>query len=65
MIVSPKISKLLQNTDDVYGLVVAVAKRSRDVAEEATANHVELNDKAINIAIGEFADNRLQVVLGE
>lgn len=61
----PEISQLITEADSVYALVVAVAKRSRDVAQEAQENDEELYDKPINVAIDEFASHKFTVVEGK
>ncbi len=60
----PGIGQLLNESDSVYSLVVAIARRSRDISAEAQERHEKLADKAVNIAIDEFAEHRLRVVNG-
>lgn len=60
----PEIGKLLDECDSAYSLVIAVAKRSRDIADEALEEKIHLEDKAVNIAIDEFGANKLRVVEG-
>ncbi len=61
MMLKPEISKLLEETKSPYRLVVAVAKRSRDISEEALEEKRSLDDKAVNIAIDEFCAKRVKV----
>lgn len=58
----PQISQLLNENENPYALVVAIAKRSRDIAEEASEGKIDLYDKPLNIAIDEFGDHRFKVV---
>ncbi len=58
----PEIGQLLNECDSSYSLVVAIAKRSRDIAENALERHNILEDKAVNIAIDEFAAHQLRIV---
>ncbi len=58
----PEIAKLLEQSESSYSLVVAVAKRSRDVAAQAEEAKEELYDKPINVAIDEFGSNKLKIV---
>ncbi len=58
----PEIAKLLEQCESSYSLVVAVAKRSRDVAAQAEEAKEELYDKPINVAIDEFGTNKLKIV---
>ena len=59
-----EIAQLLNECESVYSLVIAIAKRSRDVANDALEDKVILNDKPVNIAIDEFGSHRLKVVEG-
>ena len=58
----PEIGQLINENDAVYGLVVAVAKRARDIADKAEEEHLDLADKPINIAIDEFGDHKLKLI---
>ncbi len=58
----PEIGQLLEECDSPYSVVIAVAKRARDLAEQAEENNIELKDKPLNIAIEEFGAHRAKVV---
>ena len=58
----PQIAQLLNECKSPYSLVVAIAKRSRDIAEDALEKKIVLEDKPVNIAIDEFGAHRLRVV---
>ena len=60
----PEIGQLLEECESVYSLVIAVAKRSRDIANEALLDKVVLHDRPVNIAIDEFGEHKLRVVEG-
>lgn len=60
----PEISQLIEENDSTYSLVVAVAKRSRDLAQRAQEHEIELYDKPVNVAIDEFGQHKLRVVEG-
>lgn len=60
---NPGIAQLISEADSVYSLVVAVARRSRDIAQEALEDGIELDDKPLNIAIDEFSQHRCRVRL--
>ncbi|MDO4566329.1 MAG: DNA-directed RNA polymerase subunit omega [Oscillospiraceae bacterium] len=62
MMIKPEITKLINDCDSVYSLVIAVAKRSRDLAAEAEEGRVRLYDKPVNVAIDEFSSHKLKVV---
>ena len=60
----PEIGQLLNDCESVYSLVIAIAKRSRDVANDALEDKIVLQDKPVNIAIDEFGSHKLKVVEG-
>lgn len=57
----PQIAQLISENESTYALVVAIAKRSREIAGEAESGGYELYDKPLNIAIDEFGDHRYKV----
>ena len=57
-----EIADLITESDSVYALVVAVAKRSRDLAQQAQETGEELEEKPVSMAIDEFAQHKLRVV---
>ena len=59
----PPISELLTHIDSRYLLVNAVAKRARQISEEAEANHVSLPEKLVTLAIREVADGKLSATM--
>ena len=48
--VNPEIAKLLESAESPYSLVIAIAKRSRDIGIEAVESRIEMEEKPINIA---------------
>jgi DNA-directed RNA polymerase subunit omega len=63
-LLKPEIGQLLEACESSYSLVIAIAKRSRDIANDALDNKIILNDKPVNIAIEEFGAHKLRVVEG-
>ena len=61
----PSINKLLESTDSRYSLVIAVAKRARQISDEAEQNHYILNEKPVKLAINDIANHRVKVVVHE
>ena len=55
----PPIADLLENVDGRYLLVNVVAKRARQIAEEANAFGEELAEKPVTLAIREVAEGKL------
>ncbi len=61
----PPIADLLENVDSRYLLVNVVAKRAREISEEAEANHISLTEKPVTLAIQEVADGKLAATMKE
>lgn len=55
----PPIADLLDKVDGRYLLVNVVAKRARQIAEEANEFGEELPEKPVTLAIREVADGKL------
>ncbi|MEG0833276.1 MAG: DNA-directed RNA polymerase subunit omega [Oscillospiraceae bacterium] len=58
----PEIGQLLDECDSTYSLVIAIAKRSRDLVAQAQEDKIILRDKPVNIAIDEFGAHKMRVV---
>ena len=58
----PEIGKLLEETDSPYSLVIAVAKRARDIVSEQEASGKKSDEKPVTTAIIEFGEHRYKVV---
>jgi len=61
----PSITRLLESTKSRYSLVIAVAKRARQIADEADINSDVLDDKPVKLAINDIAENKVNVVINE
>ena len=55
----PPIADMLDKVDSRYLLVNVVAKRARQIAEEANEFGEELEEKPVTLAIREVADGKL------
>lgn len=56
MMLYPSVGELIEGEKKCrYSLVVAVAKRARDIAHQAEADGEKLEEKAITLAIESFA----------
>jgi DNA-directed RNA polymerase subunit omega len=55
------IGQLLTENDSSYSLVIAVAKRARDIVKKAEETGKSLNDKPVSLAIDEFGAHRFKV----
>ena len=59
MMLYPAMSKLNSYIPSRYMLVNVVARRARQIAEEAEANGEHLDEKPVTLAIHEVADGKL------
>jgi len=59
MMLYPAMSKLNAYIPNRYMLVNVVARRARQIAEEADANGTRLDEKPVTLAIHEVADGKL------
>ena len=51
---APKDIEILQGKNSRYAVVIGVAKRARQIAEEAEANKEILVEKTVSLAINDF-----------
>ena len=61
----PPIANLLEQVDGRYLLVNVVAKRAREIAQDANDNDVNLPEKPVTMAIKEVARGELSASLKE
>lgn len=52
------LKKMLKNCNSRYSLVVGVAKRAREIRDEAVKNEVLLDEKSVSTAINEIYDGK-------
>ncbi|MBE6883119.1 MAG: DNA-directed RNA polymerase subunit omega [Ruminococcaceae bacterium] len=58
----PSMSQILKEGESYYSLVVAVAKRAREIAEEAENNNVILIEKPVQLAVEDFANGKCKLI---
>lgn len=58
----PAVSQLITKNESYYSLVVAVAKRARQIADELYANSQVLEEKPVKTAVEEFASGKCRLV---
>lgn len=58
----PAAIEILKGDESYYSLVVAVAKRARDIAEEAETSGTILIEKPVQLAVEQFADGRYKLI---
>lgn len=59
---NPDLREVLKNHTSRYSLVIAAAKRAREISEEAEENHEIMTEKPVSIAISEIIDGKYVVV---
>lgn len=58
----PEISKLMRNMPSRYSLVIAAAKRARQLAQDGATPMVgEMSDKYVSMAVGEIAEGAIYI----
>ena len=58
----PSVPELLKPGQSYYSLVVAVAKRAREIAQEADENNIILIEKPVKLAVDDFAKGRYKLI---
>ncbi len=60
MMLYPTMPELLKNVESRYMLVNVIAKRAREIAQDAEDEGEQLDDKPVTLAIREIADGKLK-----
>lgn len=58
----PAVTEILKNGESCYSLVLAVAKRARNIAEEAVEKEIVLDEKPVKTAVDEFANDEYEFI---
>ena len=58
----PAAIQILKNNESYYSLVVAVAKRAREITDEASKNEKVLEEKPVKTAVDEFAAGEYKII---
>lgn len=58
----PAICQILKNNESYYSLVIAVAKRARQITDEAFENEKSLDEKPVKTAVDEFAGGEYKII---
>jgi len=61
----PSIPELLKSGQSYYSLVIAVAKRAREIAENADVNKEILLEKPVKLAVEDFAKGKYKLIESE
>ena len=57
----PAMSQIIKKDDSYYRFVGAVAKRAREIAEEAEEEKIPLEEKPVKLAVEEFAAGKYKM----
>jgi DNA-directed RNA polymerase subunit omega len=62
---NPDLRELLKNNTSRYSLVIAVAKRAREIATDLYEQNMVLPEKPVKTAVEEFACGKYRIVEAE
>ena len=65
MMLYPAMNKLTANVPNRYLLVNVVARRARQIAQEAEDNNDKMDIKPVTLAINEVADGQISVAASD
>jgi DNA-directed RNA polymerase subunit omega len=57
----PAVNQLIAPTDSTYSLVVGVAKRAREIADELCSEGKILEEKPVKTSVEEFANGKYRI----
>ncbi len=58
----PAMTQMITKNESCYSLVIGVAKRAREIAEELYENNMTLEEKPVKTAVDEFARGEYKIV---
>jgi DNA-directed RNA polymerase subunit omega len=58
----PAAIQILKNNESYYSLVVGVAKRARQITEDAYENETTLDERPVKKAVDEFAAGEYKII---
>ncbi len=58
----PAVNQIISKNESCYSLVIAVAKRARDIADELFENEMMLEEKPVKTAVEEIASGKQKIV---
>ena len=58
----PAITQMITKNESCYSLVIGVAKRAREIADELYRNEQPLEEKPVKTAVDEFARGEYKIV---
>lgn len=58
----PAVNQIISKNESCYSLVIAVAKRAREISDELVANEQTLEEKPVKTAVEELASGKWKIV---
>ncbi|MDE5558815.1 MAG: DNA-directed RNA polymerase subunit omega [Ruminococcus sp.] len=58
----PAVNQIISKNESCYSLVIAVAKRAREISEELCKNDLTLEEKPVKTAVEEIASGKCKIV---
>lgn len=61
----PAVNQIITKNESCYSLVIAVAKRAREIAEDLCENNEILEEKPVKTAVEEIASGKYKILSAE
>jgi len=58
----PAVNQIISKNESCYSLVIAVAKRAREISEELLKNEQTLEEKPVKTAVEEIASGKYRII---
>lgn len=58
----PAVNQIISKNESCYSLVIAVAKRAREISEELYENGETLEEKPVKTAVEEIASGKCKII---
>lgn len=58
----PAVNQIISKNESCYSLVIAVAKRAREIAETLYKDEKTLEEKPVKTAVEEFASGKYKII---
>jgi len=58
----PSVNQIISKNESCYSLVIAVAKRAREIADELYKGEKTLEEKPVKTAVEEFASGKYKII---
>lgn len=61
----PAVNQIISKNESCYSLVIAVAKRAREIAENLCENNEILEEKPVKTAVEDIASGKYKIISAE